>query len=530
MTTDTLSTDSGTVKESALLDQVRTGNPASCGPLVDHLGAPVFHYLYWLTGTVEEATTLFKDTLLHLYLNPSRARKEASARQWVYGHVTQLWLQDRQRQRQRRSSLDNILRGGLKTKEQAPWVDWMTQCPEATGPEALALEPTVDIIGQLSDQERAVLLLTNLAKLPLKYVATTLRISPRKTRKRLMSAFAQLSLQEDAPTDAAHRKVERLARRRALGIESNGQAKALDKLIENDSHRATQVNHCNDVLQTLEDLPRAAAPPSLTQETITHLEEGHAALETRIATWGFRFMQVTVPLFILAILAIILLPAISRSREMARRADATENLRELGVALKAYSDSAYGNRYPALTDEPGLWVPDLTVLYPTYIKDPALLVNPSLNDPALVAALTEALNQSPPDWKKAHALFAQSYVYTGYALLDAEALASFMALRDAEGDRDMEGDLETVDRRFYRLRKGVDQFFAGNLRALPGEKPPGPTRIPVMFEVFSTSGFGANPEGANVLYLDGTVAYIPFGTSFPVDSVVMELLEEAQRR
>ncbi len=530
MTTDTLSTDSGAVNESALLDQVRTGDPASCGPLVDHLGAPIFHYLYWLTGTVEEATTLFKDTLLHLYLNPSRARKEASARQWVYGHVTQLWLQDRQRQRQRRSSLDNILRGGLKTKEQAPWVDWMTQCPEATGPEALALEPTVDSIGQLTDHERAVLLLTTLARLPLKYVAATLRVSPRKARKRLVSAFAKLSAQPDTPTDAASRKVGRLAQRRALGIESNGQAKALDKLIESDGEHESQVSHCHGVLQDLQALPRAAAPSTLTQETITHLEEGHAALETRIATWGFRFMQVTVPLFILAILAIILLPAISRSREMARRADATENLRELGQALKAYSNASYGNRYPPITAEAGLWVPDLTALYPTYIDNPALLVNPSLNDPALVSAITEALTQSPPDWKTAHELFARSYVYTGYTLLDAESLASFMALRNAEGERDLEGDLETDDRRFYRLRKGVEQFFAGNLRAIPGEKTTGPIRIPVMFEVFSATGFGTNPEGANVLYLDGTVAYIPFGTSFPVNDSVMELLEEAQRR
>tara|TARA_R110001592_G_scaffold106935_1_gene299628 strand:+ start:345 stop:1925 length:1581 start_codon:yes stop_codon:yes gene_type:complete len=524
MTTETPAKD--TDHENEALAQLRMGDPTTCTAIVERCGPSVYNYLYWLTGNAEEAETLFKDAVLNLYLNPSRGRKERSLYDWFYRHTTQAWLHNRHRQQQRRSSLDYILRGGLKETAMAPWADWLTQCPVTSGNDAEALEPIVDGLSQLSDHERTTLLLTTVAHRSIRIIANTLRIRPRKVRKRLSTGFAQLAAGPNDPTDRPTRALTHLAQRRVLGLEKSGQARKLDGLLTDNEAGKSVLAHNESLHQALQHLPEATPPEDLVDATIVHLKEGHAALETRIATWGFRFMQVTVPLFILAILAIILLPAISRSRDMARRAAAADNLTAIGKALRAYSEASYGNRFPPLTATNDLWVPDIKTIFPRYIADPAQLVSPSLNDPNLVAAMTSALTQSPPDWEQAQKLFSQSYVYMGYTLLDAQAFASFLAVRKSETGIDLEGDVETDNRRFFRLRKGVEQFFAGDPTL---SRPDGSIPIPVMFEVYTTTGFGANPEGANVLYLDGTVTFVPFGSAFPVDAAVMDILDDQYR-
>ncbi len=525
MTAETLPTESDTAQEAELVAQVRRGDPTSCAAFVAHFGAPVCNYLYWLTGKADEAAAVFKDTVLYLYLNPGRVRKESSVRDWVYRYATQTWLQSQQRKGQGRSSLDKILRGGLKKAENAPWEDWQRRCNLEVGASDDAVASVVERLGDLSDQERAGLLLTVIAGLSENAAAATLRFSPRKARGRIAQAFGRLALGVSGPPEPSTRKTRSLVCRRVLALETPRQAKKLDGLLAAAPDSQQFIDEGEAVLSLLRNIPPALAPEGLAEDTAAHLSEGHAALETRIATWGFRFMLLTVPLFILAILVIILFPAINRSREMARRAAASENLRVLGKAFQGYSDASYGNRYPPLTSREDLWVPDLEGLYPTYIKDPALLVSPSLNDPALVASMTEALNQSPPDWDKAHEILARSYVYTGYALLDGQAMTAFSELRNSGRVIDLEGDVETDTRRFFRLRQGVEQLFAGNVHLDAEEGAIGELRIPVMFEVFTATGFAGNPEGANVLYLDGTVDYVSFGSAFPVDAAVLAVLE-----
>ena len=61
---------------------------------------------------------------------------------------------------------------------------------------------------------------------------------------------------------------------------------------------------------------------------------------------GFTLIELLVVIAIIAILAAILLPALARAREAARRASCQSNLKQLGVVYKLYSGESSHGRYP----------------------------------------------------------------------------------------------------------------------------------------------------------------------------------------
>jgi len=315
-------------------------------------------------------------------------------------------------------------------------------------------------------------------------------------------------------------------RRQMLGLLSQGRARKLAAAVEgNEASQALQAEE-EAAWRAIRNLPNFLAPSALLDETEAHLRAGQEAHEERIATWGFRFMQVTVPVFIVAIIAIILLPTLSRSLEAARVAAAKENLETIGQAMLDYSAQASGNVLPPMAAAGhGVWVPDLRLLYPRYLKDPTVLVRPSLNDPALVKAMQEALSQSPPDYDRAHTLMARSYVYTGYVLLDESALAVFKSLLESPTPLDLAGDLETADRVLRRLKRDVEYFFVLD-RADPQAATRTRAAIPIMFETIESKVFGRGADSANVLYLDGHVESVRFGSQFPLTEGARKILSE----